>query len=322
MKSALPHWLVAGLFALGLLIGTGESAARDVVVDDDVVRLGDLFDGLSARRAATAVAKAPAPGQAVTVNPRWLARLAQSHGISGTPTDTLEPLTVIRLGTTMNADDLASIVRSAVIDHTGLETAEVRLESGTGPVTLVGGGTPDAEIQDIRFDATDGRFTGTLIVSMNGDEKARRSISGRAVVMVEVPVPARTLTSGSAIGPNDLTMVVMAADAVATNVLTEGDALVGKIADRSLRAGRPILQHEVSEPLMVERGKPVTMLFRQGGLVISARGRALVDGSAGEIIRVLNIDSGRTVETTVIAPDTVSLDPSRPTLPTTTAQIR
>jgi len=66
----------------------------------------------------------------------------------------------------------------------------------------------------------------------------------------------------------------------------------------------------------------VTMLFRHGALVISARGRALIDGSEGEIIRVLNVDSGRTVEATVIAPDTVSLDPSSSSLPTTTALVR
>ncbi len=322
MIATLPRWLIVGLFALGLLLGAREGSAREIIVDDEVVRLGDLFVGLSGSQALTAVAKAPAPGQAVTVNPRWLARLARSHGVPSDELVAQAALTVRRLGTTISAAELTAAVKAAVIEHTGLTMAEIKLDSGTDPMTHVGSGRPIITVQDLRFDVTDGRFFGSLVATSEGQEKHRRTVSGRAVVMVEVPVLARALSAGTQIGPSDVTTIAMAADAVAPNVLTDADSLAGKVAGRSLRPGRPILEHEISEPLMVERGKPVTMLFRHGALVISARGRALVDGSEGEIVRVLNIDSGRTVEATVIAPDTVSLDANGPARPTTTALAR
>lgn len=322
MIGTLPRWLIISLFALGLLLGARESAAREVVVDDTVVRLGDLFVGLSGSQAMTAVAKAPAPGQAVTVNPRWLERLARSHGVSVDHVDAHEALTVRRLGSTISAAELTAVIKAAVIEHTGLDMAEIKLDSGATPMTHVGGGRPDLEVEDLRFDVTDGRFFGSLVASTQGQEDQRRTVSGRAIIMVEVPVLARAVSAGSPIGPNDVTTITMAADTVAPNVLTDGEALTGKVAGRSLRPGRPILEHEIEEPLMVERSKPVTMLFRHGALVISARGRSLVDGSEGDIVRVLNIDSGRTVEATVIAPDTVSLDSTNAARPTTTALIR
>lgn len=322
MTGTLPRWLIIGLFALGLLLGAREGAARDIIVDDDVVRLGDLFVGLTGSQAMTAVAKAPAPGQAVTVNPRWLARLARSHGVPSDQSDTHTALTVRRLGTTISAAELTAAVKAAVIEHTGLTMAEIRLDGGTDPMTHVGGGKPTISVQDLRFDVTDGRFFGSLVATSDGQETERRTVSGRAIVMVDVPVLARALSAGTQIGPNDVTTIAMAADTVAPNVLTDAESLTGKITGRSLRPGRPILEHEISEPLMVERGKPVTMLFRHGALVISARGKALVDGSEGEIVRVLNIDSGRTVEATVIAPDTVSLDANGSARPTTTALVR
>ena len=107
MLRALPRWLVLWLFAIGLILGSrevlsAESLIRQVSVTDEIVRLGDLFEGLPAHKAATAVAKAPAPGREARVSARWLAKLAQTHGLDDMAA-MVEPVIVRRLGARIEA---------------------------------------------------------------------------------------------------------------------------------------------------------------------------------------------------------------------------
>ena len=56
---------------------------------------------------------------------------------------------------------------------------------------------------------------------------------------------------------------------------------------------------------MVAKGTMVTVTLRSSGISISGTGRALEDGSLGESIQIMNIQSKRTLEASVIAPDRV-----------------
>ncbi|MEM1399307.1 MAG: flagellar basal body P-ring formation chaperone FlgA [Pseudomonadota bacterium] len=319
MKKLMPRWLIASLFALGMVIGAQEGAARDVIVDDDVVRLGDLFSIESSHQAMTPVAKAPAPGRQVTVSPKWLKRLAASHGVVAPDAG---PLTVRRLGSTLTSDDLLTVIRQALADETGLDNVEIRLDGGSTLLTVAGTDDPTLSVENLRFDPTAGRFAASLIAAKGGDILLERALTGSVVTMVEMPVLSRALQSGTMIGANDLTMVTLASDDIAPNTMTDANRLIGMVADRSLRAGRPILEHQVAQPLLVKRGTLITMQFRQGALTINARGRALVDGSFGQSVRVLNIDSGRTIEARVVGPDTVEMTPTPLGVQTTAALTR
>ena len=49
-------------------------------------------------------------------------------------------------------------------------------------------------------------------------------------------------------------------------------------------------------PQMVSRGELVTMVFDQNGMRLTAKGRALEDGTMGQSIKVSNTGSNRTIE--------------------------
>lgn len=309
MSFLLPRWLIVWLFAAGVLIGAQDGLAgglnREVVVDDEIVRLGELFDGVAVSQADKAVARAPSPGRQVTVSRRWLAKMARTHGLSSVREENFEPITVRRLGARIEAGEISDLVAEALSRQTGLDNIEVRLDGGAAALVIAGSDAPSLRLEDLRYKAADGRFTATLLAEADGSIREQRSLSGKAVALVDVPVLIRAVQGGSNIRQADLTAISVTADALAPNVMTDTSDLVGMTAERSLRAGKPILRHEVSEPLLVKRGKPVIMQFKFGTLVISARGRALTDGARGEIVRVLNTDSGRTVEAVAVGPDTV-----------------
>lgn len=70
------------------------------------------------------------------------------------------------------------------------------------------------------------------------------------------------------------------------------DALVGKVARRTLLPGQPIPTIAVDNPRIVTAGAQIKIVFLEGGLQIVAYGVAQQAGAVGDIIRVRNQDSG------------------------------
>ena len=73
------------------------------------------------------------------------------------------------------------------------------------------------------------------------------------------------------------------------------DEVVGQEARIALYPGRPIRVSDVQPPEIVDRNDHVTLVFTTGLLSITAEGRALGRGAAGEVIRAMNLSSRTTV---------------------------
>ena len=74
------------------------------------------------------------------------------------------------------------------------------------------------------------------------------------------------------------------------------DAAAGKEAARALRAGAPVRSTDLIRPQLVRRGEPVALTVRSGGLLITAQGKALSGGAKGDLVRVLNTATSRTLD--------------------------
>jgi flagellar basal body P-ring formation protein FlgA len=79
-------------------------------------------------------------------------------------------------------------------------------------------------------------------------------------------------------------------------------AVIGKMARRTLLPGGAIPLAAVDIPRLVVNGAEVSLVFVEGGLLISTVGMALQDGATGDFVKVRNDDSGVTV-TGVVQPD-------------------
>jgi flagellar basal body P-ring formation protein FlgA len=62
----------------------------------------------------------------------------------------------------------------------------------------------------------------------------------------------------------------------------------------------------------VPKNKLVSMIYESGAMRVTARGRAMDDGGAGDTITVLNTDSKRTVEAVIVDSETVSVVAKKP----------
>lgn len=123
----------------------------------------------------------------------------------------------------------------------------------------------------------------------------------------ETLVAARVVRPTAIILPEDLAVV----DATVPGALGADARVVGLEARVTLYPGRPIMSDHVGPPALIERNQPVTVVFRQGGLTISADARALSRGAAGDHVRVMNLASRTTVSGEVQPDGTVLVSAGR-----------
>ncbi len=150
-------------------------------------------------------------------------------------------------------------------------------------------------IADFRMDRHTGRFLGLFVAA---DGTTFRGM-GVATISVSVAVPARKLMPGEVIALSDLETVSVPLADMGAFAIGAADALVGKEVRRVLRKGRPVMQQSVATPFAVERGDQVTILLSDGGLQLSAPGRALADAHVDEPVRVVNLSSSKTISALV-----------------------
>ena len=116
--------------------------------------------------------------------------------------------------------------------------------------------------------------------------------------LADIVVSTRTIRAKEIISATDLEFKPQqVAGAVSDPAL-----LIGQEARIALYPGRPIRIGDVGSPALVERNDLVVLIFDHQPLSITAEGRALGRGAAGDRIRVMNLSS-RTTVTGVIRPD-------------------
>lgn len=88
---------------------------------------------------------------------------------------------------------------------------------------------------------------------------------------------------------------------------THQSPLLGKRLMRSLRTGRAIRTDHIEEAPVILRGDRIILSLQAGGLSISTTGLAKEDGLQGALIKVINLDSRKTVIAKVVGPGQVSV---------------
>lgn len=117
-----------------------------------------------------------------------------------------------------------------------------------------------------------------------------------------VLVPNRVIYPGEAIVLSSLKEVALKPGKVRPNgVATVAGELDGRVTKRTLLPGRYIPAAALREAWVVERGAAVQVVFAIDSLMISAAAVTLEPGAAGDVVKVRNIDTGKTFTGTVMA---------------------
>ncbi len=126
----------------------------------------------------------------------------------------------------------------------------------------------------------------------------------RAELAARVVVATARVPAGQPIGAGEVALArhaLRALDAATSDL----DAVVGKSSRRALRAGQVVEPRSLAEPLLVRRGAEVSIVAKNGTVLVTTGGEALASGRDGDVIDVRNARTGRVIRARVTARDTV-----------------
>jgi flagella basal body P-ring formation protein FlgA len=122
---------------------------------------------------------------------------------------------------------------------------------------------------------------------------------------VRIVVPTRNIARGETIDEADLQYTTIDNANTRSDLVMAMNNLAGKQARRFLRAGEPVRESDVRQPILVTKGSTVTIVFMAPGVSLTASGKAMSEGGLGESVVVLNPVSYRQITGIVTAAGTV-----------------
>ena len=159
------------------------------------------------------------------------------------------------------------------------------------------------------FQANETRRTGysSLQVRCPGPKSWKIYVPVKIKRFANVLVSKRTLARGHLISASDVTTIRADISRLNNGYFTQVNDIKGLSLKRSLREGRILTNGMLERQRLIKRGEMVTILANTGSLAIRMKGIALMDGRAGELIRVKNNNSKREIQATVVASGTVEI---------------
>lgn len=239
------------------------------------------------------------------------------------PTDTLADATSPAApGITTTVSDpyfniTAADVNKAVAEQLALQAIEKKLEvslSAGSPNIIYSANHPmKLVIHSLQVDTQSRRWQAQAYVLMNGKTETVKPVSGVYVALVDVPVLKRQLGRNDVIEAADLGIKSVPDRLLRKDTISDPSLLIGQSPRAVISADRPIRHSEVSSPVVVKRGEPVQMTYTNAHMSIKTTGIALQDGAKGEMIRIKNDKSEKSVSGRVVASGHIEVN-TTPTL--------
>lgn len=289
--------MIAGL----VLISTQAHALslrQQSVVTDDVIRLGDLFTGLEHNQDRV-LGAAPRPGQQLVLSAKTLQRVAVAMGLAWRPTSVSDTLTISRSATVVSQDTVENAVRSQLQDKLNSAQYNILFTGGAPDIILPPDMPEAAEVTDLQYNPQTRWFEANLVAPSHDNVVVQKRISGKIETLAQIPTLKDTLRTGDVIRPSHIHMVTVPAYSINHDTYLRAEDLYGLTPRRIITAGTPIKEMDVEQPRIVKRGERVTMIYEAGGLRLTASGKAMEFGAKGDIIRVVNNQSNKTIDAVV-----------------------
>ena len=296
---------------LGLWVVTahanGEVTLRTaVIVEGSYVTLGDLFENAGPNGEKN-VAYAPAPGKRASFDAKWLYRVARAYGLPWRPFSTATHAIVERASQVVQRDEVQDALMAALQDRGAGKDLEIELANSNLNLYVAAEKASTVGVEGLIFDPASGRFVATVAVPANDPAATRTRVTGKVHKLVSVPVLAEDKKRGEVIREDDILRRDVRASEIRDHVITDEDDLVGMAAKRQIKAATVVHSSQIRRPVIVTKGSIVTMGLSAGVMALTAQGKALDEGSIGDIIRVINIRSNKVIEAKVSGPNRVDV---------------
>ncbi len=143
---------------------------------------------------------------------------------------------------------------------------------------------------------------------VNGKNKKKIWVTAYIEVMTEVVVTRKPLGRFKVISDEDIHLISTNLAKLSSNVITRCEDVIGKRTKRSIDSNVALRSDLIELPPLVKNGDIVRIVLESDGLLITTLGRVKEKGRRGEMIKVINVDSRKTIYARVLNPSSVAVD--------------
>ena len=267
----------------------------EAYVKGPMVKLGDIADitGANAGQLASLeVGSAAAPGGSKRIDSALLKM--RLNGAGAKDIDIKGPLSVVATTLSLDlsrevlTDDLRTFIQTQ-LPWAGADTT-IDILDEPNAVTVPEGEvavkwTPSPQYRWVG----QGTFRGDVVV----DGKVKQTIFAKANVeaFADVLVCGVDIPRGKTIAATDLSFQKRALSQQGGDAIQDLDQAVGMVARDSMMMGETVSRRALIAQQLVKRNAMVTVTAKAGGLSVRSRARSLDNGAAGDVVRLVNLDS-------------------------------
>jgi len=314
---------LTALLALGSVHADTAPGAIRLTIPDRVeiesaeVVLGQLAAVSGAEPALTRqlqgipVGRAPLAGNSRTVSRDYILLRIRQSGIAPESIHLSSPdkVTLVRRAVTISAADLEMLVREYVADHPPFSGADLTITGVRipGDITLPTGGVQH-EIQFLPQSRPSGTLPVNIFFSVDGVPVKRVMATVNILLMKDVPVTRHPIARYQFIQAEDLMLQTMDVTELPANTVLSFEEIAGQRARRNIGPQTVLRTDQFELPPTVKRGDRVLILAESSGLRITTVGEVQNPAKVGERVRVVNLDSNKTLWARVVDDRTVQVE--------------
>jgi flagella basal body P-ring formation protein FlgA len=204
--------------------------------------------------------------------------------------------------------ELESSIKRSLIEQGAIQYPDSETEVEIYAIKLA----PNSEIITVNLnhiDKINKTFSGTMQYSQR-NKQLSKNISGKYREFLHVPVLNKIVKKGKVIEEDDIEFIRVNVLELKKNPLINQEDMVGKSPRSVIMPKNMISATEIIEPILVEKGKIISLNYNNNQVSIKMPVQAVESGSMGEVIKVKNLRSNAILNAVVSGESSVSASPN------------
>lgn len=165
----------------------------------------------------------------------------------------------------------------------------------------------EVEVRGLRVDSSANRWSANLVVISEKEVISAMPLSGRFMLMSEVPMLKQAIKNGELITAENIEMKLLPQERVHADTVVNIESVIGKSPVRSISSARPIRKNEIAFPALIKKNALVQMRYKTANMEITTTGQAITEGAKGDVIEVRNTNSKAITRAVVTNENTVDV---------------
>jgi len=154
----------------------------------------------------------------------------------------------------------------------------------------------------------EGHVSLIVVVKINDVVKNKVKLSGWVDIFQPVVCASRDLKRGERISKEDLYFVKRNISHISSKILTDMNKIIGFMAKHNVKKDTGLKEWMFEKFPIVDKGDIVTILAESGDIKVTAPGRVLMKGYAGELVKVQNLMSKKEIYAKVVNGSIVAVE--------------